>query len=529
MPTKRMPIIALVGRPNTGKSTMFNRLVGERKALVHELPGMTRDRHYGRGEHAGRPFVVIDTGGYEDTTDSPLLALMREQTMIAIDEADRVIMLAEQAVPNDPIDAEIVEKLRAAKKPFFLAVNKADDHGRENQAIADFSVHGLDNVYPVSALHGAGVYELLDAVTEGFEEFDPKEDRRRGPIRVAIVGRQNAGKSTLTNLLVGQNRVIASPVAGTTRDSIDTEVTVDGQEFTIIDTAGIRRRGRIERGAEKLSVHSAFTAIDRCDVALLMIDAAEGITAQDTHIAGYLVEAGKACVIVLNKWDAVADRQNYGKYIRQVREDFSFLKWAPVLTISAKTGQRAYKLWGLIRHCAAQYRREFGTRELNEVLARTAGHLSPPVTGGKALKIKYVTQTGFCPPKLTFFVNDPGLLHFSYERYLQNQFRAWLKIDGTPLKFYMKRKAEEENWLKANRKGGPEVPPEELLGEEDLEPIEIDIDDAEMPLGEDEDFEAPDYREEDGLEEFGDDEDGDFADGDDEDIEGEDNEEEDEQ
>lgn len=503
MPTKRKPVVAIVGRPNTGKSTLFNRLVGERKALVHDMPGMTRDRHYGKAEHAGRPFVVIDTGGYEDTTDSPLLALMREQTMIAIEEADRVVMLSEQPVPNDPIDAEIVEKLRASKKPFFLAVNKADDVQRENQAIADFSVHGLDNVFPVSALHGAGVYELMEAVTEGFDEWHEDEDRRKGPIRVAIVGRQNAGKSTLTNRLLGQNRVIASPVAGTTRDSIDTEVRVEGQDFVIIDTAGIRRRGRIERGAEKLSVHSAFTAIDRCDVALLMVDAAEGITAQDAHIAGYLLEAGKACVIVLNKWDAVKDRENYGNYIRAVREHFPFLKWAPVLTISARTGQRAWKLWALIRHCAEQYRREFATRELNQVLARVVTHLSPPVTGGKALKIKYATQTGFCPPRIALFVNDPELLHFSYERYLQNQFRAWLKLDGTPLRFSLKRKAEEQGWRRNIDNPQLFVPDDEPeTAADDIEPIEIGAEegDFEMPLGDEEDFEADWFREDDSEE-----------------------------
>lgn len=505
MPTKRKPVVAIVGRPNTGKSTLFNRLVGERKALVHDMPGMTRDRHYGKGEHAGRPFVVIDTGGYEDTTDSPLLALMREQTLIAVQEADRVIMLAEQPVPNDPIDAEIVEKLRASKKPFFLAVNKADDHGRENQAIADFSVHGLDNVFPVSALHGAGIYELMEAVTEGFDEYEEDErSKRTGPIRVAIVGRQNVGKSTLTNRLLGQNRVIASPVAGTTRDSIDTDVRVEGQDFVIIDTAGIRRRGKIERGAEKLSVHSAFTAIDRCDVALLLIDSSEGITAQDAHIAGYLLEAGKACVIVLNKWDAVKDREKYGEYIKSVREHFPFLKWAPVLTISARTGQRAWKLWSLIRHCAEQYRREFSTRQLNEVLSRVVAHLSPPVTSGKALKIKYATQTGFCPPRIAFFVNDPDLLHFSYERYLQNQFHAWLKLDGTPLRFSFKRKAEEHGWRRNIDNPQQFVPDDEPESKvDDFEPIEIEIgeDDFEMPLGDEEDFEAEWFREDDEADE----------------------------
>lgn len=483
MALKRKPVVALVGRPNVGKSTLFNRLIGERKALVHEKPGMTRDRHYGTAEHMGRPFDVIDTGGYEDTTDSPLLSLMREQTLIAIEEADRVILLGEQAVPNDPIDAEIISRLRASGKPFFLAVNKADDHSREIQAITDFSVHGLDNIYPISAMHGAGVYELLDDVTKDFETFD-EEDEEGGPIKVAIVGRQNAGKSTLVNRLLGANRMIASNVAGTTRDSIDSEVTVDGQDFLIIDTAGIRRRGKVERGAEKLSVHAAFRAIDRCDVALLLIDAKEGIAAQDQHISGYLMEAGKACVIVLNKWDVVQDRENYGEHIRRVREEFGFLKWAPIITISARTGQRAWKLWSLINHCAEQYSRTFSTSELNIILKKAMAHLSPPITGPRQLKLNYVTQTSTRPPRLAFFVNDPRLLHFSYERYLQNQFRQQLNLDGTPLKFSLKRKAEEKGWLPENRRKRHES---NTAPEADHSP---------MLLGPEEDYEAAWYQEE---------------------------------
>ncbi len=481
MSPKRMPIVALVGRPNVGKSTLFNRLIGERKALVHDKPGMTRDRHYGTAEHVGRPFVVIDTGGYEDTMETPLLSMMREQTLIAIDEADCVVLLTEEAVPNDPIDAEIVAKLRASGKPFFLAVNKADDSKREIQAITDFSVHGLDNVFPISAMHGTGVFELMDDVTANFDEFDESE-ADDGRIRVAIVGRQNAGKSTLVNRLLGENRMIASDLAGTTRDSIDTEVTVDGRDFLIIDTAGIRRRGKIERGAEKLSVHSAFGAIDRCDVALLLIDAREGVAAQDQHIAGHLVEAGKACVIVLNKWDIVQDRENYGEHIRKVRQEFGFLKWAPIITISAKTGQRAWKLWALINHCSEQFNRQFATSELNVILKKAVAHLSPPVTGPRELKMKYVAQTGSRPPRLTFFVNDPKMLHFSYERYLQNQFHAQLKLDGTPVRFSFKRKAEEKNWLHENRRNDRRRPGD-------------DADTTPVLLGPDEDYEAEWYQE----------------------------------
>lgn len=472
MNSKRLPIVAIVGRPNVGKSTLFNRIIGRRQAIVHDQPGLTRDRHYGHADYQNKPFILIDTGGYEDRTDSPMLSLMREQTLIALDEADRVIFLTEESIANDPIDAEIIQRLRASRKPFFLAVNKSDDMKRETQAIADFSIHGLDMVYPVSALHGRGVFDLMDDVTEGFAESnDEDEDPRQGPIRVAVVGRVNVGKSTLTNRLLGKNRMIASDIPGTTRDSIDTDLVVDGEPFTLIDTAGIRRRGKIEKGAEKLSVHSSFSAIDRADVAILMTDASEGITAQDTHIAGYIVEAGKACIVALNKWDLVPNKDEYGRIIKDVRDEFRFLKWAPIITISANTGQRTHKLWDLIRDCAVQYRREFQTADLNRVLTAATNHLSPPVTGPKQLRIKYVTQTSFCPPTLTFFVNDPKLLHFSYERYLANQFRMQLDIQGTPLRMRFKRKAEDRH------KEGFQTRPTSAA----REPLAIDID---------EDFEA---------------------------------------
>ncbi|MGF1573187.1 MAG: ribosome biogenesis GTPase Der [Sumerlaeia bacterium] len=442
-----MPIVAIVGRPNVGKSTLFNRLIGERKAIVHDQPGLTRDRHYGEARYQDKQFVVIDTGGYEDEIDSPLLKLMRQQTLIAIEQADVIILVTEEAIFNDPVDSEILERLRAGNKPFYLAVNKADDYKRQLQSISDFSIYGLDEVFPISALHGSGIFDLLDVLTADFPLFDEaKNNRLEGPIRVALVGRQNVGKSTLTNRLLGEERMIASEVAGTTRDSIDSKIIVEEQEFVLIDTAGIRRRGKIERGPEKLSVHSSFRAIDRCDVALLLIDIEEGISAQDTHVAGYILERHKACVIVLNKWDKIPDKEKYGEYINKVREDFNFLKWAPIITISAMTGQRATKLWNLINECAVQYRRSFTTRVLNDVMTQAVNHLSPPIFKGRPFRMKYVTQTDHCPPTFTFFVNDPDCLHFSYERYLHNQFRQHLSIEGTPMIFRFKRKAVEENW-----------------------------------------------------------------------------------
>ena len=444
MSPKRPPIVAIVGRPNVGKSTLFNRFLGNRRALVHNEPGLTRDRHYGHAVYRERPFTVIDTGGYEDSANSPMLALMREQTLIAIAEADCIVFMTEVQIVNDPIDQEIIERLRASQKPFFLAVNKADDENRRMQALADFSIYGLDQVHPISALHGDSVFDLLDELTKDFDEgTGAVTDPRQGPIKIALVGRQNVGKSTLTNKLLGTNRMIASEIPGTTRDSIDTKLRVDGEDYILIDTAGIRRRAKTEKGAETLSVHSSFAAIDRADVALLILDATESIANQDARIAGYIQNARCACAIVLNKWDAVKDRDEYGEYIKRVRDDFKFLRWAPILTISALTGQRAFRIWQLIRQCAENYRKEFTTSELNRILDQAKAHVSPPVTGRKELKINYVTQTGYCPPALSFFVNDPELLHFSYERYLQNQFRLQLVLEGTPLIFRFRRKSQK--------------------------------------------------------------------------------------
>lgn len=445
---RRRPLIAIVGRPNVGKSTLFNALIGERRAVVHEQPGMTRDRHYADAEYRMRPCTFIDTGGYEDSTEGTLLSQMRMQSIIAIEESDAVIFLTDVNEPHDPVDQEILQKIRASGRPFFLAVNKCDNMMSEAQAYADFSQYGLDVIYPISAMHGSGVYDLLDDVTEGFEQWDPDEELEdEGIIHVAIVGRQNAGKSTLVNRLLGQERVIANELAGTTRDAIDVEVTVDGQDFVIIDTAGIRRRGKIERGPEKLSVHSSFRAIDRAQVALLLIDAEEGITAQDQHIAGYVLEKRKSCIILLNKWDLVPNREEaYGDMLRAVRKEFNFMPWAPIMTISAMTGQRTHKIWGLIRHCAENYQKEFTTSALNLVLRKATSYITPPTHKGNTATLKYITQTRTMPPTFTLFVNDPDFIHFSYRRYLANQLYHQLGLEGTPIVLRFRRKAPPRGW-----------------------------------------------------------------------------------
>lgn len=450
---RRRPLIAIVGRPNVGKSTLFNRLIGERRAVVHDLPGMTRDRHYADGDYRMRPFTVIDTGGYEDNTESHILQQMRQQSIIAIEEADVVIFLTDVKEPNDPVDLEILERLRTSGRPFFLAINKCEGPTREAQAYCDFSVYGLDEIFPLSALHGEGVFDLMDQVTDTFERWDPDEEEYDDSIlRIAIVGRQNVGKSTLLNRLLGEERVIANPMAGTTRDAIDAPVKVNGKDYLIIDTAGIRRRGKIERGPEKLSVHSSFRAIDRSHVVLLLIDINEGITAQDTHIAGYVLDRKKACILLLNKWDQVEEREKaFGENIRKVREDFNFIPWAPIMMISALTGQRTHRIWDLINHCAENYRRKFSTRELNLILQKATTYLSPPTHKGNALKVKYVTQTRTSPPTLTLFVNDPKFVHFSYMRFLKNQFYQQLGLEGTPLIIYYKRKSPPKGWDRAVR------------------------------------------------------------------------------
>ena len=445
---RRKPVVAIVGRPNVGKSTLFNRIFGERKAVVHPLPGMTRDRHYADAAYRMRPFTVIDTGGYEDSTGSHLLQQMRQQSIIAIDESDRVIFLADAHTPDDPVDQEILERLRSSGRPFFLAVNKCDNVYMENQAIADFSRYGLDAVYHISALKGDGIYDLMDDVTKDFAMWDVDtetlDDTRTS---VAIVGRQNAGKSTLLNRLLGQERVIANPMPGTTRDAIDADVQVDGMPFTIIDTAGIRRRGKIENGPEKLSVHSSFRAIERSHVSVLVIDGSEGITAQDQHVAGYILERRKAAIILINKWDLVPDREAaFGAILKNIRREFNFMPWAPILTVSALTGQRTFKLWDLIRNCALNFRKEFQTAELNLVLKKAVSYVSPPTHKGNTLTIKYITQTGSKPPTFSLFVNNPDFLHFGYKRYLANQFYEQLGLEGTPLRLRIRRKAPPRGW-----------------------------------------------------------------------------------
>lgn len=447
---RNIPLVAIIGRPNVGKSTLFNRLTGTRKAVVNEQPGMTRDRNYLQAEWQGREFMLIDTGGYETTIDVEIYRQMREQTLLAVDEADVIVFLTNVNESSNPIDEEILQHLRKSSKPVILAVNKCDNAEAKNYAIYEYSRYGLTPLVPISALHGNGTGELLDHVVEFLPENDETIEEDLG-IRIAVVGRPNVGKSTLVNKILGFERTIANAMPGTTRDSIDTTFQRGDQIYTIIDTAGLRRRGKIERGPEKISALVARRSMERCDIALLLIDADEGITDQDAHVAGYAVDAGCACIIVVNKWDAVEkDHKTADEFTQKLRYEWGFLKDSPVIYISAKTGQRVDKLFSVIETLYEEYTREISTSQVNNFIKKATTKLSPPVRSGRQLKIKYGTQTGIRPPTFTFFVNDPALIHFSYERFLLNQLREEFGFTGTPLRIRFKQKASENPF--ANKK-----------------------------------------------------------------------------
>lgn len=448
---KKLPLVAIVGRPNVGKSTMFNRLTGSRKAVVHEKPGMTRDLNYLEAEWEGKSFILIDTGGYELETENEIYRQMREQTLIAVDQADVIIFLTNLNEPNNAVDDEVMRRLRRSGKPVVLAINKADSKARREEAIAEFAGYGSKYMVGVSALHGNGTGDLLDMVVELLPDMSDDDEEQDLGIRLAVVGRPNVGKSTLVNKILGYERSIASDIPGTTRDAVDTTFERNEQRYTIIDTAGIRRRGKIEKGPEKLSALASRMSMQQCDVALLLVDAIDGITEQDAHVAGFAVDAGCAVIIVVNKWDAVEKtHRSVDEFTRDLKDEWGFLKDAPVLFISALTGQRVEKLFDLIAQVFSEYTREIGTSELNVWLAQATTYLSPPVRSGRQLKIKYVTQTGNRPPSFTFFVNDPDLVHFSYERFLLNQLRKKFGFTGVPVRFRYRQKSED-----APRKGRP--------------------------------------------------------------------------
>ncbi len=439
------PLVAIVGRPNVGKSLLFNKLTGQRTAIVEDTPGVTRDRIYGSTDWNGREFDLVDTGGIEPNTDSEMLRFMRRQAEIAVEMADVIVMVADIKVGVTAADQEIASMLQRAKKPVVLAVNKCDSVGKINPDVYEFYCLGLGDPIEVSAVHGHGTGDLLDACVAHFppEDDELEED---DTIKVAIIGKPNVGKSSLLNRVLGEERVIVSNVAGTTRDAIDSYFENKYGKYRFIDTAGMRRRSKVDDAIEKYSNMRAIAAIERADVCLIMIDANEGVTEQDTKIAGLAHEAGKASIIVVNKWDAVEkDTNTMDKMTADVRRDLSYMSYAPVLFISALTGARVDKLFELINFVNDQAAMRISTGMLNSVLADATARVQPPSDKGRRLKIYYMTQTSVKPPHFVIFCNDARLFHFSYQRYLENQIRGTFGMQGTPIRMTIRQKGDKED------------------------------------------------------------------------------------
>jgi len=438
------PLVAIVGRPNVGKSMLFNRLVGQRLSIVEDTPGVTRDRLYAECEWRGRTFDLVDTGGIEPSTDSEILLFMREQAQIAIGAATVIVLVTDIRTGVTAADKEVANMLLRAGKPVVLAVNKDDSTGVQDPAIYEFYELGLGDPISVSAVHGHGTGEVLDACFAYFpdEEEENSEDES---IKVALIGKPNVGKSSLINCILGEKRVIVSDVAGTTRDAVDTAFTNSHGSYTFIDTAGIRRQSRVDERVEKFSVMRAQLAIERADVCLIMIDARDGVTEQDTKIAGLAHESGKASIVVVNKWDLVEKETGTMEKMRKdIMRDLSFMSYAPIVFISALTGQRTERLFELINYVNDQSHMRITTGMLNNVLADAQERMQPPTDKGRRLKIYYMTQTGICPPNFVIFCNSRELFHFSYQRYLENQIRSVFGLEGTPVRIVIRQKGESE-------------------------------------------------------------------------------------
>lgn len=437
------PVLAIVGRPNVGKSTIFNRIVGDRLAIVEDKPGVTRDRLYGIGEWLNTSFSVIDTGGIEIDGEDAILKSVRIQAELAIEEADVIVFMVDAKAGVTPSDEEVAQLLFRSKKPIVLAVNKVDNLARQDD-IYEFYSLGFGDPIGISGSHGIGIGDLLEAVCTLFPD---KKDDEYGEevVKFALIGRPNVGKSSMTNAILGEERVIVSDVAGTTRDAIDTPFERDGQKFVIIDTAGMRKRGKVYENTEKYSVMRAMKAIERADVVLVVIDGQEGIIDQDKHIAGYAHEAGKAIVIVVNKWDIVdKDDKTMQHFTQTIRDHFLFLSYAPIVFVSAKTTQRLHKLLPVIVQVSENHALRVQTHLLNDVVSDAVAYNPPPTDKGKRLRINYVTQVAVKPPVFVLFVNEPELMHFSYERYLDNKIRAAFGFEGTPIRILSRRKSSDK-------------------------------------------------------------------------------------
>lgn len=438
------PIVAVVGRPNVGKSTLFNKLVGRRLSIVEDTPGVTRDRIYGDSEWRNRQFMLIDTGGIEPSSDDVILSQMRSQAQLAIDSADVIVMVTDMRSGIVATDVEVASMLQKSGRPIVLCVNKCDTVGAPPPEFYEFYNLGLGEPYPVSAVHGHGTGDLLDAVFEYFPAETPEENDDEY-IKVAVIGKPNAGKSSLINRVAGEERVIVSDIAGTTRDAIDTIIENDNGKFVFIDTAGIRRKSKIKDNVEKYSIIRAEAAVDRADVCVIMIDATEGFTEQDSKVAGIAHEKGKGCIVAVNKWDAVEkDGNTMNKFRKKLENDFSFMSYAPIIFISAKTGQRIDRLFELITYVSNQNSTRISTGMLNDVLADATARVQPPSDKGKRLKIYYITQPSTRPPTFVCFVNNADLFHFSYQRYLENKIRETFGLEGTPVRFIIRERGESK-------------------------------------------------------------------------------------
>ena len=439
------PIVAVVGRPNVGKSTLFNVLAGENISIIKDTPGVTRDRIYADVEWLNRKFTLIDTGGIEPDSSDVILSQMREQAQIAIDTADVIIFMTDLKQGLVDADGKVADMLRRSRKPVILTVNKVDSFSRDMADVYEFYNLGIGDPIPVSAANRTGIGELLDAVLEYFPALEQQEEEDERP-RVAIVGKPNVGKSSLINRLLGEQRLIVSDIAGTTRDAVDTAVRYDGKEYVFIDTAGLRRKSKVKEELERYSIIRTVTAVERADVVVIMIDASEGVTEQDSKIAGIAHDRGKGIVVAVNKWDAVEkDDKTIYKFTARVREVLSFMSYAEILFISARTGQRISRLFETIDMVIANQNMRVGTGVLNEIMTEAVALQQPPTDKGKRLKLFYITQVAVKPPTFVIFVNDKELMHFSYTRYIENKIRDTFGFRGTALKFIIRERKEKES------------------------------------------------------------------------------------
>ncbi len=438
------PIVAVVGRPNVGKSTLFNKLIGKRLSIVDDTPGVTRDRIYGDTEWEGHKIMLVDTGGIEPKTDDIILSGMRAQAQLAIDTACVIMFVVDMQTGVTATDAEIASMLQKSGKPIVLCVNKCDKVGDVPAEFYEFYNLGLGDPIAVSSVHGHGTGDLLDEVFKNLPDgaFDDEDDE--DTVKVAVIGKPNAGKSSLVNKILGEDRLIVSDIAGTTRDAIDALVENKFGKFNFIDTAGLRRQSRIEDKIEKYSILRAKMAIERADVCVIMLDGKEGFTEQDSKVAGLALEQGKGCIIAVNKWDIVEkDGQTMDSYRKKLMNDFSFMPFAPIIFISAKTGQRIDRLFELIKYVHTQNTMRISTGKLNDILADATARVQPPTDKGKRLKIYYMTQASTCPPTFVAFCNRADLFHFSYQRYLENQIRSTFGLEGTPVRFVIRERGEK--------------------------------------------------------------------------------------